>query len=284
MRRLAAELGVPVVETVGVKTGWRARAARVLDADLPGGAALAAIDHAVAGAKRRRYRARPGRGAPHPRPWAPSARTARAERPRRCDRAAPGVRAADPRADPVPGVSGRVRVGAVPMDAIKNGVADDRRLGRRGCCRRACSRICWSTACSPGVGSVLVFLPQIMILFFLHPAPRGRAICRARRSCSTGSWAASGCRAAPSFRCCRVSPAPFPGIMATRTIQNPRDRLATIMIAPLMTCSARLPVYALIIGAFIPRAARGGLELAGPGAVRAVPRWASRARWRSRSC
>ncbi len=56
----------------------------------------------------------------------------------------------------------------------------------------------------------------------------------------------------------------IPGIMATRTIQNPRDRLATIMIAPLMTCSARLPVYALIIGAFIPRRTIwGGLELQG---------------------
>jgi ferrous iron transport protein B len=56
----------------------------------------------------------------------------------------------------------------------------------------------------------------------------------------------------------------IPGIMATRTIQNPRDRLSTIMIAPLMTCSARLPVYALIIGAFIPeRTVWGGLELQG---------------------
>jgi ferrous iron transport protein B len=56
----------------------------------------------------------------------------------------------------------------------------------------------------------------------------------------------------------------IPGIMATRTIQNPRDRLATIMIAPLMTCSARLPVYALIIGAFIPRRTLwGGLQLQG---------------------
>jgi ferrous iron transport protein B len=44
----------------------------------------------------------------------------------------------------------------------------------------------------------------------------------------------------------------IPGVMAARTIQNPRDRLVTIMIAPLMTCSARLPVYALIIAAFIP--------------------------------
>ena len=56
----------------------------------------------------------------------------------------------------------------------------------------------------------------------------------------------------------------IPGIMATRTIQNPRDRLATIMIAPLMTCSARLPVYALIIAAFIPaRRVWGGMELQG---------------------
>src|SRR5690606_1212488 len=44
----------------------------------------------------------------------------------------------------------------------------------------------------------------------------------------------------------------IPGIMATRSIQDPRDRLATILVAPLMTCSARLPVYALLIGAFVP--------------------------------
>ncbi|MBY0237475.1 MAG: ferrous iron transporter B, partial [Burkholderiaceae bacterium] len=56
----------------------------------------------------------------------------------------------------------------------------------------------------------------------------------------------------------------IPGIMATRSIANPRDRLVTIMIAPLMTCSARLPVYALLIGAFIPQQQIwGGLELQG---------------------
>jgi len=55
----------------------------------------------------------------------------------------------------------------------------------------------------------------------------------------------------------------IPGIMATRTIQSPRDRLATIMIAPLMTCSARLPVYALVIGAFIPDVSVGILNLQG---------------------
>jgi ferrous iron transport protein B len=55
----------------------------------------------------------------------------------------------------------------------------------------------------------------------------------------------------------------IPGIMATRSIANPRDRLVTIMIAPLMTCSARLPVYALLIGAFIPNREVGGFELQG---------------------
>jgi ferrous iron transport protein B len=56
----------------------------------------------------------------------------------------------------------------------------------------------------------------------------------------------------------------IPGIMATRTIANPRDRLVTIMIAPMMTCSARLPVYALLIGAFIPHRRVGpGIELQG---------------------
>ncbi|MEI7515023.1 MAG: ferrous iron transporter B, partial [Betaproteobacteria bacterium] len=55
----------------------------------------------------------------------------------------------------------------------------------------------------------------------------------------------------------------IPGIMATRTIANWRDRLATIMVAPLMTCSARLPVYALLIGAFVPERSVAGLSLRG---------------------
>ena len=60
--------------------------------------------------------------------------------------------------------------------------------------------------------------------------------------------------------------------MATRTIANWRDRLATIMIAPLMTCSARLPVYALLIGAFIPARTVGPFNLQRPDAVRALRR------------
>ena len=77
----------------------------------------------------------------------------------------------------------------------------------------------------------------------------------------------------------------IPGIMATRTIDDPKDRLTTILIAPLMTCSARLPVYAVIIGAFIPaRTRRPGHRAAGAGAVRPLCRRASSARWWRRWC
>jgi ferrous iron transport protein B len=115
-----------------------------------------------------------------------------------------------------------------------------------------------------GIGSVLVFLPQIIILFFFILVledsgylPRA-AFLLDRIMGSVGLSGRAFIPLLSSFACA------IPGIMATRTIQNPRDRLATIMIAPLMTCSARLPVYALIIGAFIPpRTVWGGLQLQG---------------------
>ena len=115
-----------------------------------------------------------------------------------------------------------------------------------------------------GVGSVLVFLPQIIILFFFililedsGYLPRA-AFLLDRVMGSVGLSGRAFIPLLSSFACA------IPGIMATRTIQNPRDRLTTIMIAPLMTCSARLPVYALIISAFIPRRTLwGGLELQG---------------------
>jgi ferrous iron transport protein B len=115
-----------------------------------------------------------------------------------------------------------------------------------------------------GVGSVFVFLPQIIILFFFililedsGYLPRA-AFLLDRLMGSVGLSGRAFIPLLSSFACA------IPGIMATRTIQNPRDRLATIMIAPLMTCSARLPVYALIIGAFIPhRTLWGGFELQG---------------------
>ena len=104
-----------------------------------------------------------------------------------------------------------------------------------------------------GAGSVLVFLPQILILFFFILVledsgylPRA-AFLLDRLMGGVGLSGRSFIPLLSSFACA------IPGIMATRTIANPRDRLATIMIAPLMTCSARLPIYALIIAAFVPQ-------------------------------
>jgi ferrous iron transport protein B len=110
-----------------------------------------------------------------------------------------------------------------------------------------------------GAGSVLVFLPQILILFFFilmledcGYLPRA-AFLLDRMMGGVGLSGRAFIPLLSSFACA------IPGVMAARTIQNPRDRLVTIMIAPLMTCSARLPVYALIIAAFIPNREVGGV-------------------------
>jgi ferrous iron transport protein B len=151
----------------------------------------------------------------------------------------------------------------VPMDAIKAGV--DSLGGWLGTVLPASLfRDLLIDGVLAGAGSVLVFLPQIVILFFFILVledsgylPRA-AFLLDRVMGSVGLSGRAFIPLLSSFACA------IPGIMATRTIQNPRDRLTTIMIAPLMTCSARLPVYALIIGAFIPqRSMWGGLELQG---------------------
>lgn len=103
-----------------------------------------------------------------------------------------------------------------------------------------------------GVGSVIVFLPQILLLFFFILVLEDSGyMARAAFMMDKlmGKVGLNGKAFLPllsSFACA------IPGIMATRTIPERRDRLATILIAPLMTCSARLPVYALLIAAFIP--------------------------------
>ena len=114
-----------------------------------------------------------------------------------------------------------------------------------------------------GVGGVAVFLPQILILFFFillledsGYLPRAAFLL----DNLMGKVGLSGRAFIPllsSFACA------IPGIMATRTIANWKDRLATIMVAPLMTCSARLPVYALLIGAFVPNRSVGLFNLRG---------------------
>ena len=115
-----------------------------------------------------------------------------------------------------------------------------------------------------GVGSVIVFLPQILILFlFILLLEATGYMTRAafvmdRMMASVGLSGHSFIPLLSSFACA------IPGIMATRTIMDQKDRLTTILIAPLMTCSARLPVYTVIIGAFIPATSIGpGIGLQG---------------------
>ena len=110
-----------------------------------------------------------------------------------------------------------------------------------------------------GVGSVLVFLPQIAILFlFIGILEDSGYMARAafvmdRYMRPLGLHGKSFIPLISGYACA------VPAIMATRTIQHPKERLATIMVVPLMSCSARLPVYTLLVGAFVPAIAVGGI-------------------------
>jgi ferrous iron transport protein B len=110
-----------------------------------------------------------------------------------------------------------------------------------------------------GVGSVVVFLPQIAILFvFIGILEDSGYMARAaflmdRLMRRVGLHGKSFIPMLSGYACA------VPGIMAARTIENPQDRLATIMVVPLMSCSARLPIYTLLIGAFVPPLTVAGL-------------------------
>jgi len=114
-----------------------------------------------------------------------------------------------------------------------------------------------------GVGAVITFLPQILILFFFILLLEGTgymvraAFLMDKLMHGAGLSGRAFIPLLSSFACA------VPGIMATRTIDDPKDRLTTILVAPLMTCSARLPVYTLIIAAFIPNRAVGPVGLQG---------------------
>lgn len=115
-----------------------------------------------------------------------------------------------------------------------------------------------------GIGSVIIFLPQILVLyFFILLLEDSGYMARAaflldRLMGGVGLHGKAFIPLLSSFACA------IPGIMATRTIEHKHDRLTTILVAPLMTCSARLPVYTLLIAAFIPaRAVWGGFNLQG---------------------
>ena len=149
-----------------------------------------------------------------------------------------------------------------PMDAIKAVVAATGDLIRSNM-PEGLLRSLLVDGVVAGLGGVVVFLPQILILFFFillledsGYLPRAAFLL----DNVMGKVGLSGRAFIPllsSFACA------IPGIMAARTIPNWRDRLATIMIAPLMTCSARLPLYALLIGAFIPARDVGVFNLQG---------------------
>ena len=114
-----------------------------------------------------------------------------------------------------------------------------------------------------GVGGVVIFLPQIMFLFFFIGLLEATGyMARAafildRLMGRVGLQGKSFIPLLSSFACA------VPGIMATRTIESPKDRLATIMVAPFMTCSARLPVYLLMIAALVPVGEAGAFQKAG---------------------
>ena len=143
-------------------------------------------------------------------------------------------------------------VSAIPADAIAAAVAD---LGASVAplLPHGLFRSLIVDGVIAGVGAVLVFLPQILTLFFFILLLEGSgymvraAFLMDRLMSRAGLSGRAFIPLLSSFACA------VPGIMATRTIDDPKDRLVTILVAPLMTCSARLPVYALIIAAFIPR-------------------------------
>jgi ferrous iron transport protein B len=256
---LARELGCPVVETVAVKHDGHAALLLELEQDLP------AVHHAI--------------DARHV--DVPSAETLQREVRRILGIAAPNAAKSarfHPRLDawvmhPVWGLVILalllfVMFQAVfswaqwPMDLIKDSMAA---LGDWTTAHMADGplRSLLVDGAIAGAGSVLVFLPQILILFaFILALEDSGYLPRAAFLLDTlmGRVGLSGRAFIPllsSFACA------VPGIMATRTISNWRDRLATIMVAPLMTCSARLPVYALLIGAFVPDREVGVFNLRG---------------------
>ena len=148
----------------------------------------------------------------------------------------------------------------VPMDAIKAGVDW---FGQRvaGVMPDGDLRDLFVNGILGGVGNTIVFLPQILILFFCISLLEDTGyLARAaflmdRLMSRVGLHGKSFIPLLSSYACA------IPGIMATRTIESPRARLLTILVAPLMSCSARLPVYAVMIGAFIPALKVAGFHI-----------------------
>jgi ferrous iron transport protein B len=152
---------------------------------------------------------------------------------------------------------------SIPVDLIQSGV-DGLAAWVTASLPEGIVRSALTDGVIAGVGAVLVFLPLILILFaFILALEMTGYMVRAaflmdRVMARVGLSGRAFIPLLSSFACA------VPGIMATRTIEEPKDRLTTILIAPLMTCSARLPVYTIIIAAFIPQISIGpGIGLQG---------------------
>jgi ferrous iron transport protein B len=143
---------------------------------------------------------------------------------------------------------------ATPLQDVLDGAASALGDGVRAALPASLLRDFLTDGVIAGVGSVVVFLPQILILFFFILTMEATgymaraAFLMDRAMAGVGLSGRSFIPLLSSFACA------VPGIMATRSITDPKDRLTTILIAPLMTCSARLPVYTVIIAAFVPNA------------------------------
>ena len=114
-----------------------------------------------------------------------------------------------------------------------------------------------------GVGAVIVFLPQIVILFFFILLLEQTGYMARAAFLSDELMRRSGLHGRAIIPLLSSFACAIPGMMAARTLPSERDRITTIMVAPLMTCSARLPVYAVLIAAFIPATAVGPFGLQG---------------------
>ena len=126
-----------------------------------------------------------------------------------------------------------------------------------------------------GVGSVVVFLPQILLLFLFIGILEDSGYLARAALIADRTMARFGLQGKSFIPLLSAYACAVPAIMATRTIENKRDRIATILIAPFMTCSARLPVYILVIAAFIPTSN----SLAYSGARRAAGAVCARISW-----
>ncbi len=145
------------------------------------------------------------------------------------------------------------------QNLLQKGISTPPGRGLEDRCLKVCFRSLVINGVWKGTGSVLVFLPQILLLFLVigileDSGYLARAAVIADRTMSRVGLNGKSFIPLLSAYACAV-----PAIMATRTIESKRDRIATILIAPFMTCSARLPVYTMVIAAFIP-----GRALLGP--------------------